>query len=77
MSYLFVGSFAEADCVLIKYIVAIVGLPKSSKIVIDVELVNVFGFAGSKVYPSLNSGRSGTTSAAAGTFTPNVILLVA
>ena len=57
--------------------VAIVGLPKSSKIVIDVELVNVFGLAGSNVYPSANSGRSGTTSAAAGTFTPSVILLVA
>ena len=49
VSYLFVGSSAEADCVLIKYIVAMVGLPKSSKIVIDVELVNVFGSAGLKV----------------------------
>ena len=58
-----------------KYMVAIVGLPKSSKIVIDVELVNVFGFAGSNVYPSENSGRSGTTSAAAGAL--QEILLVA
>ena len=49
VSYLFVGSSAEADCVLIKYIVAMVGLPKSSKIVIDVELVNVLGSAGLKV----------------------------
>ena len=48
VSYLFVGSVAEADCVLMKYIVAIVGFPKSSKIVIDVELVNVFGSLASK-----------------------------
>ena len=77
VSYLFVGSSADADWVLIKYIVAIVGLPKSSKIVIEVELVNVFGSDGLKVYPSANAARSVTTSAAAGTFTPNEILLVA
>ena len=45
---LLVGSSAEAVCVLIKYIVAIVGLPKSSKIVIEVELLYVSGFAGLK-----------------------------
>ena len=39
-----------------KNIVAIVGLPKSSKIVIDVELVKVSGLFGSNVYPSANCG---------------------
>ena len=74
---MFVASVADAACVLIKYIVAIVGLPKSSKMVIDVELVNVFGSDGLNVYPFPNSERSVTTSAPAGTFTPKEILLVA
>ena len=39
VSNLFVGSSADAACVRIKNIVAIVGLPKSSKIVIEVELL--------------------------------------
>ena len=39
VSNLFVGSAADAAWVLMKKIVAIVGLPKSSKIVIDVELL--------------------------------------
>ena len=39
VSNLLVGSSADAACVRIKNIVAIVGLPRSSKIVIDVELL--------------------------------------
>ena len=54
VSNLFVGSVADAFCVFIKNIVAIVGLPKSSNIVIDVELVKVSGLFGSNVYPSAN-----------------------
>ena len=77
VSYLFVASVADAACVLIKNIVAIVGFPKSSKMVIDVELVNVFGSEGLNVYPLENSERSVTTSAPAGTFTPSEMLLVA
>ena len=78
VSNLLVGSLVDAACVLQKYMVAIVGLPKSSKIVIDVELVNVFGSFGLKLYPPLvNSGLDVTTSAVAGKFTPKEMLLVA
>ena len=45
--------------------------------VMDVELVKVFGSEGLNVYPLENSERSVTTSAPAGTFTPSEMLLVA
>ncbi len=77
VSYLFVGSAASAAFVLIKYTVAMVGLPKSSKIVSDVEFVKLSGSFGLNWYPSANFGLSATTGEPASKFTARSMLLVA
>ena len=56
MSNLLVGSVADAVCVFIKNMVAIVGLPKSSKMVIDVEFVNVVVLEGFECWGGLQVG---------------------
>ena len=60
-----------------KKIFAIVGFPKSSKIVIEVELLYVVGSLGLKTYPLANCASSVTTSLVADTLTPNSIAVVA
>ena len=57
VSNLFVGSAADAAWVLMKKIVAIVGLPKSSKIVIDVELFEDLSSL-SSVYITSNNDKN-------------------
>ena len=60
-----------------KNIVAIVGLPKSSKIVIEVELLYVVGSLGLNTYPLANCALSVITSLVADTLTPKSICVVA